>query len=184
MPTEGSGTATNTIRSDAMKIWRLLVQAIGATIIIVSAWGSYWFMLMLVRNLTPLSQAPDPEAPYFRSIFLVMSVIEAIFLTGFAVIAVNLFRMKSARRAVKAYTWISILLVLYMFMPGFLWGLTSLGGSIATATGVGCVALAPFLFYPAHYLYLAVTVTLANLAMWRLGKKSSRAIDESGAVRA
>jgi hypothetical protein len=155
-----------------MKICRLLVQAIGAIAIIPSAWGFYWLIVMVVRNLTPFSQSPDPEAPYFRSVFLVMSAIEAIFLGAFVVIAVSLLRMKSARTAVRAYTWISVSLVIYMFLPGFLWGLSPIGRSIGSATGVGCVALTPLLFYPTPYLYLTVTVVLANLAIWRLKKES------------
>jgi len=156
-----------------MKTSRLLVQAIGAIAIIPSAWGFYWLIVMLVRNLTPFSQSPDPEAPYFRSVFLGMSVIEAIFLGAFVVIAVSLLRMKSARTAVRAYTWISVSLVIYMFLPGFLWGLNGpIGTSIGSATGVGCVALTPLLFYPAPYLYLTVTVVLANLAIWRLKRES------------
>jgi len=154
-----------------MKRWRLLVQAIGATAIILSVWGFYWLMVMLPRGVKPLSPSLNSEAPYYRTVFLLMNAIEAIFLTAFVVIAVSLLRMKSARPAVRAYTWTSISLVIYTFLLGCLWGLNSpIGSSIATATGVGCIALAPLLNYPAQYVYLTVTVVLANLAMWRLEK--------------
>jgi len=43
--------------------------------------------------------------------------------------------------------------------------------SIAAASGVGNVGLAPLVFYPVQFLYLAVTVVLANLAIWRLRRK-------------
>lgn len=156
-----------------MKTWRLLVQAIGATAIIVSVWGFYWWMIMLPRGVWPRSLSLTSEAPYFRTVFFVMSAIEAIFLTAFVVIAVSLLRMKSARIAVTAYTWTSVSLVIYMFLLGCLWGLSGpIGMSIGAATGVGCLALAPFLNYPAPYLYLTVTVVLANLAIWRLRKES------------
>jgi hypothetical protein len=157
-----------------MKVCRLVVQAIGATAIILSVWGFYWLMVMLPRGVKTPSPSLDSEAPYFRTVFIVMNAIEAIFLTAFVVIAVSLLRMKSARTAVRAYTWTSVSLVIYMFLPGFLWGLNGpIGTSIASATGVGCVALTPLLSYPAHYLYLAVTVVLANLAIWRLRKLTS-----------
>lgn len=157
-----------------MKTWRLLVQAIGATALILSAWGFYWLMVMLPRGIEPPSPSLNAEAPYFRTVFLVMNAIEAIFLTAFVVIAVSLLRMKSARTAVRAYTWTSVSLVIYMFLSGFLWGVNGpIGDSIASASGVGYVGLAPLLFYPPRYLYLAVTVVLANLAMWRLEKESS-----------
>src|SRR5205823_7643701 len=142
----------------AMKTWRLLVQAIGATAITLSVWGFYWLMVMFPRGVKPLSSSLNSEAPYYRTVFLLMNAIEAIFLTAFVVSGVSLLRMKSARPAVRAYSWISISLVIYTFLLGCLWSLSPIGRSIATVTGVGCIALTPLLLYPAQYLYLTVTL--------------------------
>jgi hypothetical protein len=167
-----------------MRVCRVVIQGIGATVIFLSVWGFYWGMVAFQRGVKPLSPSLNSQAPYYRTVFLLMNAIEAIFLMAFVIIAVSLLRMKSARPAVSAYTWISISLVIYTFLLGCLWGLNSpIGSSIATATGLGCIALAPLLNYPAQYVYLAVTVVLANFAMWRLRRLTSATFPAPGTSR-
>lgn len=143
-----------------MKIWRLLLQTIGATSIILCAWGFDWLIVLFPHGI----KDNVPEAPYFRTVFLVMNAIDVVFLTAMIIASVGLLRSK--RFAVKAYSGISVCLLVWAFAPGLLWGLpSSLGTSIAAASGVGDMGLAPLLLYPVSFIYLIVTVILANVAI-------------------
>jgi len=152
-----------------MRIWRLLIQAVGATTILLSAWGFYALTSTLLRGLEPLDPDLSSEAPYFRSAFLIMDAIVAVLLTGMIVAAVNLL-IRASHKAVIAYTVLSVCLLIYANALGFLWRPGPVGMSIAAASGVGNVGLGLLVFFPVKFLYLTITVILANLASWRLRK--------------
>jgi len=152
-----------------MKIWRLLIQAVGGATILLSALGFFSLIYMLPRGLAPLSPDLALEAPYYRTAFVVMNTIAAAFLLAMILIAVGL--LKPSRLAVRAYTGISVCLLIYPSAMGFLWRPGPVGASIATASGVGNIGLGLLIFYPVKYLYLIMTVILANLAIWRLKKE-------------
>ncbi|MCI0348419.1 MAG: hypothetical protein L0Z53_03250 [Acidobacteriales bacterium] len=96
-----------------------------------------------------------------------MNFLNAVFLVSIIFTAIGLVRLK--RNAVRVYTWLYSGLVVYAFAPGLMWGSGHLGRSIAAASGVGAIGIAPLTLFPIPFVYAAVSVLLVNLAMKKLG---------------
>lgn len=147
-----------------MRFWRVAIQIIGFATIGLSLAGFGWLVHGLQQQFAhPLLM---PEAPAFRTVFLVMGLVDCVFLFSMCVAAIGLLRVK--RSAVKFYTWVYIILVFYVFAPGAFWGSGPIGRSIAAASGIGDLGLAPLIFIPIPFLYAIVSVALANLAIRKL----------------
>jgi hypothetical protein len=154
-----------------MRIWQRLIQTVGVVTLVLSLWGLYWlvdgFRGELVRPLR------IPEAPFFRQAFFAMNAIDALFLTGMILTAIGLLILRPS--AMRVYTWLYVMLVVYAFAPGMLWTIHGpVGTSIAAASGVGDLGLAPLLFYPYPLVYAILSVALVNLATRHLGARSDR----------
>ena len=153
-----------------MKLWKLILRAIAVAAIALSLWGLVLLVEMFPKA-SKLTPALASEAPHFRSAFVIMNLVDALFLTTMIVIAARL--LTAGQTAVRAYTALSMCLVVYAFAPGILWSPGPIGTTIATASGVGDMGLAPLLFYPTPFLFLIITVLLANLAGWRLKNEAT-----------
>lgn len=70
--------------------------------------------------------------------------------------AVGLLLLKPS--AMKAYTWLYVMLVVYAFAPGLLWIRGPIGTSIAAGSGVGDLGLGPLMFYPFPFVYAVLSV--------------------------
>jgi hypothetical protein len=94
-----------------------------------------------------------PLAPYFWAAFAVMELINVAFLSTLLLAAFQLFRLKPS--AVSMHSVASAALVGYAILNGMLWLIPgSIGTSIAAASGVGNMGIAPLLLWsgvPALY---------------------------------
>lgn len=96
-----------------------------------------------------------------------MNTIDALFLVAMILTAVGLLLLRPS--AMKVYTWLWVMLVLYVFAGGMLWTIRgAVGRSIAAASGVGNMGLGPLLFYPFPFVYPILSVGLVNLAARQL----------------
>ena|SRR5947207_2747519 len=146
-----------------MRIWEQLLRVVGAMSMALSIWGFYLLIDGLQQQLRhPVS---IPQAPLFRHFFFAMNAVDLVLLLAMVLVAVGL--LSARRRSVALYTWLYGVLVLYTFAPGLLWG-TSLGTSVAAASGLGDMGLSPLLFVPAPFVYPIITVVLVNVAAHRL----------------
>jgi hypothetical protein len=122
----------------AKAVFRIVVMLNAALALI----GFYWLQSS-VRGVL-LKVRPSPETPYFRTAFVVMIVLNAVFLMLFLLGAFQLLRLRKGGVIVHAIT--SALLIAYGFLNGMLWLANPIGRSIAAATGVGNMGIAPFIF--------------------------------------
>jgi len=121
--------------------------------------GFYW-LLSSVRGVL-LKVRPNPEIPYFRTAFAVMIVLNVVFLMLFLLAAFQLLRLRKGGVIVHAIT--SAVLITYGILNGMLWlANRGIGRSIAAATGVGNMGIAPFvLLFVLPYVYpIASTIAL------------------------
>jgi hypothetical protein len=148
-----------------MKFWERLLQAIGAISILLSVKGFYFLVDGFRREI--LHPSNSPEAPFFRQVFFVMNGVNAAFLIVMILTAFALLMLR--RNAVRVYTWLYVTLFLYLFGFGALWTIRGpIGISIAAASGVGDMGVAPLLFIPVPFAFPILSVFLLNLALRRL----------------
>ena len=148
-----------------MKFWERLLQAIGAISILLSVKGFYLLVDGFRREiLHPLN---SPEAPFFRQAFFVMNGVNAAFLIVMILTAFALLMLRP--NAVRVYTWLYVTLFVYVFGLGALWTIRGpIGISIAAASGVGDMGVAPLLFIPVPFAFPILSVFLLNLAFRQL----------------
>jgi hypothetical protein len=152
-----------------MRIWHRLIQTIGVITFVLSLWGFYWLAAGFSRELVRPFRVSG--APFFRHVFFAMNAFDAVVLIAMTLTAIGLVLLKPS--AIKVYTWLYVVLVVYAFTPGMLWTLSPVGKSIA-ASGVGDMALGPLLFYPFPFVYPILSVGLLNLAGWQLRVTTAR----------
>jgi hypothetical protein len=155
-----------------MKIWRLLLQTVGALNLVLSAVGFY----ALTTTALAISRHPhtNPKEPFFYAAYWTMSGIDAALLL--AVVYVSIMLIKLHPRAAVTHTCIVAALFVYAFTPGLLWLLPhGVGTSIAGASGVGNMGVGVLLFIPVPYLYLLLSVLCVNIAQLRLKRAASYA---------
>jgi hypothetical protein len=148
-----------------MKIWRRLMQGVGAISLLLSLCG---YCLLIAAIWRVLHQPMfDPQLPLFRAAFFAMSVLDALLLTGMVLVAVRL--MKLERKAAANYTWLILAMIAYKSGLGVLWLLPDpIGRSIGAASGIGSMGLALLLLYPIPFVYPLVSVMIVNLARYKL----------------
>ena len=154
------------------KIWRLLLQTVGALNLAQSAVGCY----ALATTAVSVYRHPhiDSAAPYFYPAFWVMSNIDATFLLVFIFVSIMLLRLHPW--AAIAHTCAILALITYVFASGFLWLLPDgVGRSIAGASGVGSAGIGVLLFFPVPYLYPLISVVCVNVARFRLKRATTYA---------
>lgn len=146
-----------------MHIWRLLVRMPALATLILCCWGFGLLGSMLRRELShPLN---SHNAPHAHTVFLIMNVVNVCFLT--AMIATSLALLLLRPAAIKIYTFLYISIFIYTFAQGVLW-ISPWGTSIAAASGVGDMGLAPLVLFPVPFAYGIVSVLLVNLASRKL----------------
>ncbi len=129
---------------------------------VLSLFGFY-FIVMSVWGGT-FSLGYKAEAPYFRTAFVAMTTANLIFLILFLVSAFQLFRVR--RSGVIVHAIASAALIVYNLSVGMFWiSRSPVGRSIASATGVGNMGIAPFqLFNLAPFVYPILSTALLFLA--------------------
>jgi hypothetical protein len=144
-----------------MPTWsKAVLRTIGALDSILSIFGLYLLIDPISRRLFALN-ANDADAPYFRTAFVAMIFTNSVLLILFVLAAVQLLRLKKS--GVTVHTTASALLVAYDLLIGAFWAAGGrLGMSVAAATGVGNLGIAPFqVLNLAPYVYpIASTVLL------------------------
>jgi hypothetical protein len=153
----------------ATKLSRTLIRIIGVISLVLSLRGFY--DLGEAGRLVINHTGQISGAPLFRQIFWTMTALNVVFLVCMALTSIGLLRLK--RDAVRIYTWLYIALVAYAFAPGLLWGGGSFGTSMAAASGVGGLGIAPLTLFPFPFVYAVMSVVLVNLATTKIGDRSS-----------
>jgi hypothetical protein len=153
----------------ATKLSRTLIRIIGVISLVLSLRGFY--DLVEAGRLVINHTGQISDAPLFRQIFWTMTALNAAFLVSMTLTSIGLLRLK--RNAVRIYIWLYIALVAYVFEPGLLWGGGPLGRSIAAASGVGLLGLAPLTLFPFPFVYAVMSVLLVSLAAKKIGNRSS-----------
>lgn len=143
-----------------MPMWsKVVIRVIGTVDAILSAFGMYLLSHSVFGAAFALK--PRTAAPHFRITFASMTAVNAGFLVLFALGAFQLLRLRSVGIVVHAVG--SGLLVGYGLLIGILWlDRSSIGRSIAAATGVANMGVSPFeLLFIVPYAYpIASTVVL------------------------
>ncbi|HEY7405659.1 MAG TPA: hypothetical protein VIB39_19195 [Candidatus Angelobacter sp.] len=157
---------------------KLLLRVIGATSLILSLWG-FDYLAESVQQAF-IYPVHIPGAPLFQQVFWTMTALDAIFLVAIAFASIGLLRLK--RNAVRIYTWLYIALMFYVFAPGAFWESGPLRRSIAAASGVGAIPLAPLILFPIPFVYAVVSVLLVNLAARKIGNSPIDISDTPGSL--
>src|SRR4029077_5847111 len=165
--------------SGAMKIWRWLMQGVGAISLLLSLCGCCLPIAAIWRVLhQPMF---DPQLPLFRAAFFAMSVLDALLLTGMVLVAVGL--MKLERKAAANFPGLILAMIAYKSGLGALWLLPDpIGRSIGAASGIGSMGLALLLVYPIPFAYPLVSVIIVNLAGYKLRVAEESAPPASSAL--
>jgi len=156
-------------------LWTNLIRVVGVVSIWLSLWGGYLLVSSLRQEVAqPLNIS---DAPYFRQVFLLMNAVDMVFLVLIVIASSGLLRLQ--KRAAQQYTWVYLALVVYAFAPGLFWGTGPLGRSIAAASGVADMGVAPLLFKPVPFGYAITSVIVVHVAFRRLRLNSKRTVDSS-----
>lgn len=148
-----------------MKVWRLLLQSIGALNLALSLCGCYFLSYSILREV----QHPHvrPGEPFFPAAFWTMTGINVSFLASFIFVSVMLLKLRP--KAPIVHTYVFLALILYVWTAGTLWLLPgAVGDSIAGATGVADMGVAPLAVFPAPFLYALISILCVNIARHRL----------------
>ena len=134
----------------------LLFRFIGLVNIVLCSLGLYYLLESVVFWQTNPNR--NPGDPYFYHAFFAMGAINLIFIVLISQDAVDLLRLRLA--GAKRYMWIVLSLIGYSVLNAMCWMLPRpLGMSVAGATGVGNMGIAPFefaLFFPFRRPFLIV----------------------------
>jgi hypothetical protein len=149
-----------------MPVWaKAVLRTVGTLNAGLVAFGVY-LLLSSVRFLFTVGL--HSEFPYFRVAFIVMIVLNSIFLMLFLLAAFQLLRLRKAGVVVHAIT--SAVLIGYCVLNGMLWlAGRGIGSSIAAATGVGNMGIAPFaVLFVVPYIYPIASSLALLVARWKL----------------
>jgi hypothetical protein len=127
---------------------------------VLSLCGFYFILMSVWGGVFSLG-----SSEHFRIVFAAMTAINSGLLILFLLSAFQLFRLK--RSGVIMHAMTSIALIGYDLSIGIFWTSRSpVGRSVASATGVGNMGIAPFqLFTLAPYLYPILSTALLFLAV-------------------
>src|SRR5579862_5794932 len=146
-----------------MSWWsKTFLRTIGALDAIFCVLGLYLFLDPISRGL--FAAKASAGAPYFKIAFVTMLATNGVLLLLFVLAAVQLVRLKKS--GVTAHTTASALLVAYCLLIAIVWVAGgSVGTSVAAATGIGNLGIAPFqCFNLAPYVYPIASTVLLLLA--------------------
>lgn len=154
-----------------MPAWiKAVLRTVGTLNAGLVAFGVY-LLLSSIRVLFTVGR--HSEFPYFRVAFVVMMVLNAVFLVLFLLAAFQLLRLRKAGVVVHAIT--SAMLIAYCVLNGMLWlAGRGIGSSIAAATGVGNMGIAPFaILFVVPYMYPIASSLALLVARWKLARTLS-----------
>lgn len=160
-----------------MPMWsKVVIRIIGAVDAILSAFGMYLLSRSVLGGVFALETRQ--AAPYFRIAFASMTAVNAGFLVLFALGAFQLLRLR--RIGIVVHGVSSGLLVGYGLLLGIFWlDGSSVGRSIATATGVGNIGVAPFeLLFIVPYAYPIASTVVLLITRW----KTAAPLQTSGVI--
>jgi hypothetical protein len=150
-----------------MPTWsRAILRTVGVLNTVFAIAGAFWLVSSARWGLFRLE--PRPDIPYFKTVFAVMTAINAVFIVLFVVAAVQLLRLR--RSGVTLHAVSSALLIAYGLVNGKLWlAGHGIGISIAAATGVGNMGIALFVFgFYFHNLYPIASSLALFFARWKM----------------
>jgi hypothetical protein len=144
-------------------LWTKSVFRCVATLnVTLCAFGAYLLALSVIRVIG--RHTPDVAHPEFGWAYGAMTVINLIFLTAILLVSLGLFRLSMS--AVTAYWILVAILVLYGLVNGGLWLVRDpTGRSIAAASGIGNMGIAPFELFPMLGTELTVPYVYPLLSM-------------------
>jgi len=148
-------------REEMPRWFKVVSRAIGALDSILSVFGLYLFIDPISRGLLALNAPSSANAPYFRTAFMTMILINGVLLILFVFASVQLLRL--SKSGLTVHTTASVLLVAYDILVATLWTTGGpMGMSVAAATGVGNMGIAPFNLVP--YVYPVASTVLLLIA--------------------
>ncbi len=152
-----------------MKIRKFLLRGIGAITLTFCVWGSYFWGVVALRELR---HPADPEVPFFRTAFWIMTSIDAILLAAIAFASLQLLNLRP--KAAIIYTCSVLASLVYAFGPGSFWLIPNgIGRSIAAASGISGMGTAPLLMFPIPFAYPLISVVLVSVGRWKLKSANS-----------
>jgi len=150
-----------------MPTWRKCIfRTVGVLNALFAMIGAYWLSGTALWALFRLP--PNPQTPYFRTVFAAMTATNLIFIALFLFAAIQLFRLR--RSGVFVHAIMSVALIFYSALNGLLWRVGhGIGVSIGAATGVGNMGIVLFEFgFFVPYLYPIVSSAFLLLAGWKM----------------
>jgi hypothetical protein len=156
----------------AMPRWMsALFRVIGLVNLVLSVSGTYFLLKSVIFWLANPNR--HPWEPYFYYAFYPMVAINLALIILLCLIAFDLLRLRLA--AVKHYTWFVLSVVGYGVLVALCWLIPGrFGMSVAGASGVGNMGIAPFefaLFYVPEG-YPVLTLVALRLACRGLARRS------------
>jgi hypothetical protein len=143
-----------------MPTWsKAALRTIGTIDAILGILGLYLFLDPISRGLFAMNAGA--RAPYFRIAFVTMLVTNGVLLLLFMLAAGQLLRLKKS--GVTVHITASALLVGYNLLIERFWAAGGpIGMSIAAATGVGNLGIAPFDLPPCIYTIASTVLLLVS----------------------
>lgn len=151
-----------------MKLWGRLIQLVGVIAIGLSIRGFFLLIDGVRRVLMHSAEISARGAPLFQQVSLTMTGIDAVLLL--LMILAGIAMLRPSRTTVKFYSALYAMVILYVFLPGMLWGPGAFGTSVAAASGATGLGIAPLILYPAPFLYAILSVAIANVAIRKIEK--------------
>jgi hypothetical protein len=155
-------------------------RMIGALNLVLCAIGIYMMCVFVFRVIQ--RHQPDPAAPYFGVAFTALTLLNVFFVSALILSAVQLVRLKP--NAVRTYCITVGVCLLYFLLIGWMWTPDSpVSRSVAAATGVGNMGIAPFmiavlpvdgLMVPGAYPIVSAAVLL--VVQKRASQKSNQSV--------
>jgi hypothetical protein len=165
--------ATLMVHSPAeMPRWaKIAIRSVGAVNLVLALVGIL-FLADSIRFFFT-SPAADSGHPYFRVAFIAMALINGAFLIILAVTAIRFIQGRIS--SINSYSLAVLLLFAYDYTNGVLWRAgRGIGMSIAAATGVGNLGVAPFEFcFLVPFLYPLASIVVLQVLKRSCGDQKS-----------
>ncbi len=145
---------------------RVVLRTVGVINAAAVALGGYCMISPFYPVLTGRLTAPD-VAPYLRSTYGAMLLINVFFLVVLLVTAIRFIQTRLS--SVNLYSLTVLLLVVYCVGLHMLWRAgRGIGLSVAAATGIGNMGIAPFVFvFVEPLIYPIASVVLVQVLKQR-----------------
>ena len=149
--------------AETVPLWtKVVLRCIATLNVILCAFGTYLLVSSVVRVIG--RHSPDPTQPHFGLAYGLMTAINLIFLAAIVLVSLGLFRLRMS--AVTAYWMLVAGLLVYGLANGGLWLASDpIGRSIAAASGIGNMGIAPFELFPMLGTKLTVPYVYPLLSM-------------------